>query len=439
MPITPQPHAGTDAPSRVDRAGEILSRPQLLFADAHGITTWVSMLVGYGVCIAVGVTFALHATGDHAGVVGGAETLFVVSLIALAALELTANRNLIVLAAGVTLALGGMLSLTFASDLGNVTLWFLTFVVAFRLPRRWSLPILAINALVFATTGVLRALLFQRPPGTLTDVWGSLGLLALLAWIAGQQRVRSTLIVRLQASQAQLRAQMERAEELAATRERARIARDMHDVLAHSLTVLSIQTQAARQVATADPVRAAAMLDDMASILRESIAESRRLVGLLREAELTNNQDSPLGARLLALADRFSARTGVRCAVSETGEPRSVPAEHEICMQFAMQEALTNAYRHGAARHIWAEVTWQPEVVTLSVRDDGSGSEKEVGTGQTLVEAQRGGGNGLRGMRERAGALGGSVTAGPRAEGGFAVTMTLPRTVVEAALPWGDA
>lgn len=442
MSITPKTHTGDDATASGGQPDEILPRPQLLFADAHGMTIWLSMLVGYGVCIIVGVFFAVHAPAGQAGATGGAETLFALSLVTLAALELIANSKLILLAAGSTLALGGLLCLTFASDLGNVTLWFLTFVVAYRLPRRWSLPILAVDALVFATTGVVRSLLLQRPPGALTDVWGGLGLLALLAWIAGQQRVRSTLILRLQASQAQLRAQMERAEELAAARERARIARDMHDVLAHSLTVLSIQAQAAREVVTAEPMRAAAMLDDIASILRESIAESRRLVGLLREAERTGTQDSPLGARLLALADRFSARTGVRCTLQETGESRPLSADQESALQFAMQEALTNAYRHGAARHVWAKVGWQSEAATLSVCDDGagSGSQTDTGVGQRGTEqAGLGGGNGLRGMRERAGALGGSVTAGPRAEGGFTVSMVLPLTVVEAIVSKGDA
>jgi signal transduction histidine kinase len=180
------------------------------------------------------------------------------------------------------------------------------------------------------------------------------------------------------------------------------------------------------------------MLDEIASILRESIAESRRLVGLLREAERTGNQDSALGARLLALADRFSARTGVRCTVSESGEPRPLSADHESCLQFAMQEALTNAYRHGAARHVWAEVVWRPDAIILSVRDDGTG----IDTRHRVIEAMRGGGNGLRGMRERAGALGGSVTAGLRAEGGFAVSMVLPlvdMSVDEAIVPKGDA
>lgn len=435
MSITPKTHTGDDATASGGQPDEILPRSQLLFADAHGMTIWLSMLVGYGVCIIVGVLFAVHAPSGQAGATGLAETLFALSLVALVALELTANSKLILLAAGSALALGGLLCLTFASDLGNVTLWFLTFVVAYRLPRRWSLPILAVAAFVFATTGMVRALLLQRPPGALTGVWGGLGLLALLAWIAGQQRVRSTLILRLQASQAQLRAQMERAEELATVRERARIARDMHDVLAHSLTVLSIQAQAAREVVAAEPVRAAAMLDDIAGILRESISESRRLVGLLREAERTGDQDSPLGARLVALADRFSARTGVRCTVSETGEPRHLSADQESALQFAMQEALTNAYRHGAARHVWAEVVWRPDAITLSVRDDGT----EPDIMQIVVEAERGGGNGLRGMRERAGALGGSATVDPRAEGGFAVSMMLPLTIVEAVRPRGDA
>jgi signal transduction histidine kinase len=438
MPVAPKTRADNDATASAGQADELLSRPRLLFSDAHGMTIWLSTLIGYGVCVIVGVLFAIQAPRSRAGAVGGTETLFALSLVALAALELGTNRRLIVLAAGATLALGGLLSLTFASGLGNVTLWFLTFVVAYRLPRRWSLPILAVAAFVFIVTGVLHALL-QRPPGALMDVWGGLALLALLAWISGQQRARSSLILRLQASQAQLRAQMERAEELAAARERARIARDMHDVLAHSLTVLSIQAQAAREVVTADPERAAAMLDEIAGILRESLAESRRLVGLLREAERTGSRDSPLGVRLLALADRFSARTGVRCSLSESGEPRLLSEDQESALQFALQEALTNAYRHGAAQHVWAEVAWQPEAVTLSVRDDGTGSATDMGTGQAAAEAERGGGNGLRGMRERAGALGGAVTAGPREEGGFAVSMTLPLTVVEAALPKGDA
>jgi signal transduction histidine kinase len=404
---------------------------------------WLSVLVGFGVCIADAALFAIRAPRDRAGAVGVAEMLFALSLVALAWLELTANRKLMLASAGAALALGGLLSLTFACELGNITLWFLTFIVAYRLPRRWSLPILSVAALAFAITGVVRIQLLQRPPGALTDVWGGLALLALIAAIAGQQRVRSSLILRLKASQAQLRAQMERAEELAAARERARIARDMHDVLAHSLTVLSIQTQAAREVVTAHPERAAAMLNEIASILRESTAESRRLVGLLREAERTGSQDSPLGARLLTLMDRFSVRTGVRCSLSETGESRPLGDDHESALHFAVQEALTNAYRHGAARHVWAEVAWQPDAVILSVHDDGTASEigSEVGQyGQTVTGVQgQQSGNGLRGMRERAGALGGSVCAGPRAAGGFAVSVSLPLTVVEPALPGGAA
>jgi signal transduction histidine kinase len=444
MSITPKTYAGDDATASAGQVDDILPPPQLLFPDAHGMTIWLSMLVRFGVCVVVGVLFALQAPRDRAGAIGGAETLFALSLVALAVLELTANRRLVLLAAGAAVILGGLLCLTFASELGNVALWFLTFVVVYRLPWRRSLPVLAVDALVFGVTGAVRSflLLHLRSPSALLSVGGGLALLALLVWIALQQRIRYALILRLQASQAQLRAQMAHAEDLAAARERARIARDMHDVLAHSLTVLSIQAQATREVVTANPERAAAMLDDIAGILRESIAESRRLVGLLREAERTGSRDSPLGARLLALADRFSERTGVRCSLSESGEPRLLAKDQESALQFALQEALTNAYRHGAAQHVWAEVAWQPDAVILSVCDDGTGSATgmRTETEQTVVEAEpSGGGNGLRGMRERAGALGGTVTAGPRLEGGFVVSMTLPLAVVEAALPRGDA
>src|SRR5262249_34194463 len=153
---------------------------------------------------------------------------------------------------------------------------------------------------------------------------------------------------------------------------RARIARDMHDVLAHSLTALSIQTQAARQVIGQDPQRAAGILDDIASLLRESIADSRRLVGLLREAERARVSDSPLGARLLTLADQFAERTGLRCTLVETGSPRPLTAEQESALQHALQEALTNAYRHGGASSVRSALDWQHAAVTLSVADDGA-------------------------------------------------------------------
>jgi signal transduction histidine kinase len=227
--------------------------------------------------------------------------------------------------------------------------------------------------------------------------------------------------VELQEVQAQLRAQMARAEQLAATRERARIARDMHDVLAHSLTMLSIQVQAARQLLHQQPERLSAKLDDIAELLRESIAESRRVVGLLRETATAAPPHGEVGTRLFAVADRFSERTGIHCVFEEKGTPHPISDAQGETLQYALQEALTNAHRHGAAQHVWAALRWHEAQVTLQVRDDGHGQA----TVQQAEEAYNGH-HGLQGMRERATALGGELQAGPQRDGGFAVTLSLP-------------
>jgi signal transduction histidine kinase len=227
--------------------------------------------------------------------------------------------------------------------------------------------------------------------------------------------------VELQEVQAQLRAQMARAEQLAATRERARIARDMHDVLAHTLTMLSIQVQAARQLVHQQPERLSAKLDDIAELLRESIAESRRVVGLLRETAIATAPQGEVGARLQTVIDRFSERTGIHCVFEEKGTPYPISDAQAETLQYALQEALTNAHRHGAAQHVWAELRWHEAQVTLQVRDDGHG--------QTTVQQDDGaynGHHGLQGMRERATALGGELQAGPQRDGEFAVILSLP-------------
>jgi signal transduction histidine kinase len=113
---------------------------------------------------------------------------------------------------------------------------------------------------------------------------------------------------------------MAHTEELATVRERTRIARDIHDVLAHTLTILYVQIRAARQLVRQDPERLATKLDEMAGLLKESLAESRRVVGLLREpAHISSEKDSGM-AILHTLVERFGERTGVRCVFEEKGK-----------------------------------------------------------------------------------------------------------------------
>jgi len=227
--------------------------------------------------------------------------------------------------------------------------------------------------------------------------------------------------------QEQLRQQMMRSEELATERERTRSARDIHDVLSHSLAVLSIQVQAARHLITRDPERLAAKLDDMAVLIRESITESRRVVGLLREKAPTPSGQDDLGASLRSIATTFNERTGVHSRLEESGTPHKVSPQQRETLQLALRETLTNAHRHGAAQTVWITLRWREASIILEMHDDGMGANAaQTDTFSEEMSNGAGGHHGLQGMRERVAALGGEVEAGPAETGGFTVTLRLP-------------
>ncbi len=318
------------------------------------------------------------------------------------------------------------------ADWGNIGLYVVIVTVVYRLPLRFSLPISLLCALIILTAeGMINLLLGMSSASSMSIV--SQALIIGFAFAASlSQRSRHLLINRLEQAQERLRDEMERTAELAAARERARIARDVHDVLAHSLTVLSVQTQALRQLVRDNPERAAALLDQMAEVLRESQVESRQVVGLLREAMPEDGGAVDIAASLQVTAERFTERTGMRCTLHESGAPVRLSARHVETLRFALLEALTNAYRHGKATEAEADIVWESAIVRLSVRDDGAGTE--------ATTADEGTGNGLRGMRERAEALGGSVEAGPLTDGsGFAINLTLPLRVDQSETPVVDA
>jgi signal transduction histidine kinase len=322
-------------------------------------------------------------------------------------------------------------AMTYA-DWGNIGLYVVIVTVAYRLPLRLSLLISAFCALIIlASEGLVNLLRGNGGVNSVNIV--SQGLIIGFAFAASlSQRSRHLLINRLEQAQEQLRDEMGRTADLAAARERARIARDVHDVLAHSLTVLSVQTQALRQLVRDNPERAAALLDQMAEVLRESQVESRQIVGLLREAIPEAGGATHIAASLRVMAERFAERTGMRCTLHESGKPAHLSTQHVEALRFALLEALTNAYRHGKAPHAEADIVWENASVRLSVRNDG------VGVAPTA--ANRGTGNGLRGMRERAEALGGSVEVGPQPDsGGFAISLTLPLLVGQSEAPVVDA
>ena len=330
------------------------------------------------------------------------------------------------------IALCVLLDMLTHADWGNIGLYVVIVAVAYRLPLRLSFPLSALCALIIlASEGLVNLLLGKGGVNGMNIV--SQGLIIGFAFAASlSQRSRHLLINRLEQAQERLRDEMGRTAELAVARERARIARDVHDVLAHSLTVLSVQTQALRQLVRDNPERAAALLDQMAEVLRESQVESRQIVGLLREAMPEDGGATDIAASLRVTAERFTERTGMRCTLHESGNPVHLSAQHVETLRFALLEALTNAYRHGKATEAEADLVWESGIVRLSVRDDG--------VVVAPIAAGEGTGNGLRGMRERAEALGGSVEVGPRTDsGGFAISLALPLHVGQSEAPVVDA
>ncbi len=197
----------------------------------------------------------------------------------------------------------------------------------------------------------------------------------------------------------------------AAAEEQARIARELHDVVAHALSVIVIQAAAADDVFEVDPTRVREPIRAIETAARAALGDLRRVLGVLHE-EATYDPLPGLG-RLDSLVEQVRA-TGLAVSLEIQGAPRVLPAAVDLSAYRIVQEALTNTLKHASAEHASVRVAYGKELA-LEVRDDGSGAGASVG-----------GGNGLIGMRERAAMLGGSVDAHDAPEGGYVVTALIP-------------
>jgi signal transduction histidine kinase len=230
---------------------------------------------------------------------------------------------------------------------------------------------------------------------------------------------RRALLAELRERAVQLERERDQQGELAAAAERARIAREMHDVVAHHLTVMVALSDGAAAASTADPGRAAEVMRTVSSTGRQALTDTRRLLGVLRDAdgELTGTL-----APLVGLRDLDSLVEGVRAAgvpvtLEITGQPDLLPSVVQATVYRVAQEALTNTLKHGGAG---ARARMRLDVgereVCLQVSDDGAGATAPVPAGV---------GRGITGMRERVRAFDGSVDAGPGDGGGWRVVARL--------------
>jgi signal transduction histidine kinase len=240
-----------------------------------------------------------------------------------------------------------------------------------------------------------------------------LGTLAAAAFTAAvtwlllrEQRAREALA----AANGELRGFAAQADELATTRERNRLARDIHDGLGHHLTVVAMQVRAARAVLASDPATADSVLAQAQDQAGAALAEVRRSVAALREPR----ELPPLPVALQTLAAETSA-TGVPVAVEVCGTPRDVPAETAESVFRTAQEGLTNVCKHAGASTVRLVLDYgDAGHVRLEVRDDGSGA------------APAGGGFGLVGLRERAARLGGRLDVESVPGSGTTLTVEVP-------------
>ena len=209
---------------------------------------------------------------------------------------------------------------------------------------------------------------------------------------------------------------------LAVAAERTRISRELHDVVAHGLSVMVVQAGAARHVLDRDPAAAGEALGQIERTGREAMAEMRRLLGVLRDGAGAGDELAPqpdLGA-LTALADSWRD-AGLVLDLTVEGEVEDLPAGVALGAYRIVQEALTNAVRHAGPAHVEVRVVRRPDEVEVSVVDDGRGAAS--GIDRSGPDAD---GHGIVGMRERAAVLGGTLSAGPRTGGGWAVRAVLP-------------
>jgi signal transduction histidine kinase len=220
--------------------------------------------------------------------------------------------------------------------------------------------------------------------------------------------------------QAGLAAQAERERSAEVREERVRIAREMHDVVAHALAVITVQAGVGRCLAGKRPEEASAALGSIEAISRTAQDELRVVLGLLRDGEAGTAPLAPT-PRLIDvkdLADTVRA-SGIRVELRMEGADRQLSPSLELSVYRVMQEALTNVVKHAPGARAVAELTVSPGKVRLDVRDDG-------GPGGGAPRADAGTGHGIVGMRERIGAFGGWLVAGPTADGGFQVTAEVP-------------
>jgi signal transduction histidine kinase len=251
---------------------------------------------------------------------------------------------------------------------------------------------------------------------------GNVAIFGIAAVYGDSVRVRRAYTATVEARAADLERNQQTEAQRAVAEERLRIARELHDVVAHTMSVVAVQSGVGAHVIDSDPAEAKRILETIKVTSREALAEMRRLLGVLRDQETEGG-----GIRSAALAPvpglggleslaQGMREAGVPVTVNVVGARHVVPPGVDLCAFRIVQEALTNVLKHAGPARAEVDVVYRPDSVTVVVNDDGRGASA----------TEPSGGHGLLGMRERVAVFGGELATGPRVGGGFRVTATLP-------------
>ncbi len=289
------------------------------------------------------------------------------------------------------------------------------YTVASRTPRKQSLIALGAvaTAIVWLTSRGSQGL----------DAAGAVSNLAVfgIAYASGRYvQVRRAYTEQLELRAAEADRQRRRDAEQAVAEERLRIARELHDVVAHAMSVVAVQSGIAAHVIEQRPDEARSMLETINATSREALDEMRRLLGVLRadgDAPAADLAPAPSLDDLGALVASIES-TGVTVRVAVEGQPVALPSGLDLAAFRIAQEALTNVVKHAGPAHVDMLIRYGADSLELEVTDDGRGAASGL--------EEIGGGHGLVGMRERVELYGGSLSTGPRAGGGYRVMARLP-------------
>jgi signal transduction histidine kinase len=371
-----------------------------LVRPVAGLRRLPAPAVDAGIALAYVAAVAVERTIEP---VGGGSTAVVSALLTLVlAGSLVARRRLPLTAFATgtaALCAESLLDVTSAiSPYADQVLAYSLGLYATRTRARWGPPVILVGVLVyFADTVRTNAF---APVATLF-VW-------VATWAVGYStaRRREDQDRARQAIRAQVVAE-----------ERTRMARELHDVVAHHVSVIGVLAAAAERQLSRDPAKAAAALSSIEDSSRQAVLEMHRMLGFLRqEGDAAELAPPPTLRRLEELTAQLGAAT-VAVDVRVEGEQRTLPTSVELAAYRVVQEALTNTVKHAGASRAEVRVRYRPEEVEVEIVDDGLGA---------AVPPGRPVGHGLIGMRERVALHGGRLAAGPRPGGGFGVRATFP-------------